>query len=225
MILRLPVRGRGLQELQELRSGEAREWGREARAGREASARCRLRAAARAERDARRAGKRATEQRGARSCLTPRGAPRGRSGGRRETSPARADGLGMGRARTSFSAKSSMSMITSRLCAVRPAILDAASPSTMILGDSTAADLGVHSLEEAREDLAPALALFGRAADANTALLATQEAIFSACEETRTATCALRCERTGGGRADTRRGSGNVGDVTVSRAVERNLES
>ena len=51
-----------------------------------------------------------------------------------------------------------MSMITSRLCAVRPAILDAASPSTMIVGESTAVDLGVHSLEDAREDLAPALA-------------------------------------------------------------------
>jgi hypothetical protein len=96
-----------------------------------------------------------------------------------------------------------MSMITSRLCAVRPAILDAASPSTMIVGESTAVDLGVHSLEDAREDLAPALALFGRAADANTALLATQEAIFSACEEKRTATCALRYAGVRGGARDT----------------------
>ena len=123
---------------------------------------------------------------------------------RRETrSLPRARGVGSGRARTSFSAKSSMSMITSRLCAVRPAILDAASPSTMIVGESTAVDLGVHSLEDAREDLAPALALFGRAADANTALLATQEAIFSACEEKRTATCALRYAGVRGGARDT----------------------
>jgi len=40
-----------------------------------------------------------------------------------------------------------MSMITSRLFAVRPAILDAASPSTMIVGESVAADLGVQSLD------------------------------------------------------------------------------
>lgn len=139
---------------------------------------------------------------------------------------ARARGLGTGRARTSVSAKSSMSMITSRLFAVRPAILDSASPSTMIVGESTAADLGVHSLEAAREDLAPAAALFGRAADANTALLATQEAIFSACEEKRTATCALPYAAAGGARAE------HVEEAEMWRrhchtmsAIERNLES
>ena len=148
-----------------------------------------------------RAGGRATE-RGA--CALSDASSRPAWPFRRETrSLPRARGVGSGRARTSFSAKSSMSMITSRLCAVRPAILDAASPSTMIVGESTAADLGVHSLEDAREDLAPALALFGRAADANTALLATQEAIFSACEEKRTATCALRYAGVRGGARDT----------------------
>ena len=84
-------------------------------------------------------------------------------------------------ARTSVSAKCSMSMITSLRCAVRPAILDAASPSTMILGPgefNPTAD-GVHSLDAWRAGLAalPAL-LFGRAADANTTLLATQVVIF-----------------------------------------------
>ena len=227
MILRLPVRGRGLQELQELRSGgRARGGGRGARARTgEASATCRARATVHAEKDALRVGKRAIERLGARSCLTPRNGPRGRSGGRRETSPARAGGLGTGRARTSFSAKSSMSMITSRLCAVRPAILDAASPSTMIVGDSTVEDLGVHSLEEVREDLAPALALFGRAADANTALLATQEAIFSVCEEKRTATCALQCEGTLGAARRHVEEAGMWETSPVSRAVGPNLES
>ena len=72
-------------------------------------------------------------------------------------------------------------MMTSRRLAVRPAILLSESPSTMIMGESTAEDLGVQSLE-ARAGLAPvALPWLGRAADANTALLATQtEAIFTA---------------------------------------------
>lgn len=71
-----------------------------------------------------------------------------------------------------------MSRITSLRCAVRPAIFDAASPSTMIVGESTAADLGVHSFEAWRVVLVVLDALFGRAEDANTALLATQEAIL-----------------------------------------------
>ena len=81
-------------------------------------------------------------------------------------------------------------------------------------------------MEAAREELAPAAALFGRAADANTALLATQEAIFSACEEKRTATCALRYATAGGRRAEHVGGGWlKCGDVTVTRAIERNLES
>ena len=203
VILRLPVRGRGLQELQELCRvrGECVGGRQGTRTGSGGGVSEGARARDRGEKRSVAPGDERPRARGVR-FIAPRAAQRGRSGGRRGSLP-RARGVGSGRARTSFSAKSSMSMITSRLCAVRPAILDAASPSTMIVGESTAVDLGVHSLEDAREDLAPALALFGRAADANTALLATQEAIFSACEEKRTATCALRYAGVRGGARDT----------------------
>ena len=83
-------------------------------------------------------------------------------------------------------------------------------------------------MEEVREDLAPALALFGRAADANTALLATQEAqeaIFSVCEEKRTATCALQCEGTLGAARRHVEEAGMWETSPVSRAVGPNLES
>ena len=144
---------------------------------------------------------------------------------RRETpkSP-RARGVGSGRARTSFSAKSSMSMITSRLCAVRPAILDAASPSTMIVGESTAVDLGVHSLEDAREDLAPALALFG--ARRTRTRRSWRRKKPSSVRVKKSGRRRVRFDmRASAGARETRRTGIWFGDVTVSRAVERKLES
>ena len=83
-------------------------------------------------------------------------------------------------------------------------------------------------MEAAREDLAPAAALFGRAADANTALLATQEAIFSACEEKRTATRVRFGIRPRAEAAEHVAGGGPEwppADAAVTRAIERNLES
>jgi hypothetical protein len=84
---------------------------------------------------------------------------------------------------TSFSAKSSMSRMTSRRLALKPFIFPSASGSMMRMGESTAAERGVHSLEGAalrRGCLADALPplLAGRAAEQKTAVLARQEAIL-----------------------------------------------
>ena len=73
------------------------------------------------------------------------------------------DAGGVLAALTSFWAKSSMSMMTSLRSSVSPAILFSLSPSTMIRGESTAADLGIHSLEPARLGALAALPWLGRA--------------------------------------------------------------
>ena len=56
-----------------------------------------------------------------------------------------------------------MSMMTSLRSSVSPAILFSLSPSTMIRGESTAADFGIHSLEPARLGALAALPWLGRA--------------------------------------------------------------